>query len=166
MKKHIQGKVWKLGNNVDTDIIYPGKYLPIIEPEEMAEHALEGIDPDFPKKITKGDIIVAGRNFGCGSSREQAATSLKTAGIGCIIAVSYARIFFRNAINQALPLVVSEEAIQLVKEGDRIRVDFNKGTIQIQDQILRFHPLPDFIMEILEAGGLIERTRKKLKIKS
>jgi 3-isopropylmalate/(R)-2-methylmalate dehydratase small subunit len=166
MKKYIEGNIWKLGNNIDTDVIYPGKYLPIIEPEEMAEHTLEGIDPDFPKKIKKGDIIVAGKNFGCGSSREQAATSLKTAGIGCIIAVSYARIFFRNAINQALPLIVSEDAVTLVKEGDTIGVDFNKGTIQIQQKILRFHPLPDVVMEILEAGGLIERTKKKLTIQS
>ena len=162
MEKWIKGNVWKLGDNIDTDVIYPGKYLPIIEPEEMAEHVLEGIDPEFPKKIKKGDIIVAGRNFGCGSSREQAATCLKVAGIACIIAGSYSRIFFRNAINQALPLVHSTEAVNLVNEGDRIGIDFEKGTIQLQKKTLTFPPLPDVVMEILETGGLIEWTKKRL----
>ncbi len=166
MKKLIKGKIWKLGNNIDTDVIYPGKYLPIIEPEEMAEHVLEGIDPDFPKKIKKGDIIVAGTNFGCGSSREQAATCLKVAGIACIVAASYSRIFFRNAINQALPLVQSTEAVNLVNEGDRIVIDFEKGTIQLQKETLTFPPLPDAVMEILETGGLIEWTKKRLASRS
>jgi 3-isopropylmalate/(R)-2-methylmalate dehydratase small subunit len=166
MEKMIKGNVWKLGNNIDTDVIYPGKYLPIIEPEEMAEHVLEGIDPDFPKKIKKGDIIVAGTNFGCGSSREQAATCLKGAGIRCIIAVSYSRIFFRNAINQALPLIHSEEAVNLVNEGDTVAIDFEKGTIQLPKKTLTFPPLPDVVMEILETGGLIEWTKKRLAIRS
>jgi 3-isopropylmalate/(R)-2-methylmalate dehydratase small subunit len=166
MEKSIKGKVWKLGDNIDTDVIYPGKYLPIIEPEEMAEHVLEGIDPEFPKKIKKGDIIVAGRNFGCGSSREQAATCLKVAGIACIVAASYSRIFFRNAINQALPLVHSKEAMNLVNEGDRIGIDFEKGTIQLQDKALTFPSLPDVVMEILETGGLIEWTKKRLADRS
>jgi 3-isopropylmalate/(R)-2-methylmalate dehydratase small subunit len=166
MKKQIQGTIWKLGDNIDTDVIYPGKYLPIIEPEEMAEHALEGLDPDFPKKIQKGDIIVAGSNFGCGSSREQAATCLKTAGIACIVAGSFSRIFFRNAINQALPLVQSTEAVHLAKTGDTISIDFKKGHIHIQDKTLDFPPLPNEVMEILETGGLIEWTRKKLTDRS
>ena len=166
MEKIIRGNVWKLGDNIDTDVIYPGKYLPIIEPAEMAEHVLEGIDPDFPKKIKKGDIIVAGANFGCGSSREQAATSLKVAGIGCIIAVSYSRIFFRNAINQALPLVHSAEAVNLVNEGDSIAIDFKKGTIQLREKTLTFLPLPDVVTEILETGGLIEWTKNRLAARS
>ncbi len=162
MKQLIRGRVWKLGDNIDTDVIYPGKYLPIIEPEEMAEHVLEGIDPDFPKKIKKGDILVAGTNFGCGSSREQAATSLKVAGIACIIAASYSRIFFRNAINQALPLVHSAEAVNLIDEGENIGINFEKGSIQIREKTLAFPPLPDVVMEILETGGLIEWTKKRL----
>lgn len=166
MKKTIKGNVWKLGDNIDTDVIYPGKYLPIIEPEEMAEHVLEGIDPDFPNKIKKGNIIVAGTNFGCGSSREQAATCIKVAGIGCIIAISYSRIFFRNAINQALPLIHSEEVVNLINEGDNITIDFGKGTILLPKKTLTFPPLPDVVMEILETGGLIEWTKKRLAVRS
>nr|MBC8491321.1 3-isopropylmalate dehydratase [Candidatus Neomarinimicrobiota bacterium] len=108
MQNKITGRIWKLGDDIDTDVIFPGKYLPIIVAEEMAAHALEGYDPEFPKKIRIGDIIVAGKNFGCGSSREQAATCLKFAGIAVIIAKSYSRIFFRNAVNQGLPLLTSD----------------------------------------------------------
>lgn len=159
----IKGKVWKLGDNIDTDVIYPGKYLPIIDAEEMAKHTLEGVDEDFPKKIKKGDIIVAGRNFGCGSSREQAATSLKYAGIGCIIAKSFSRIFFRNAINQGLALVQSQDLLENVNEGDTITIDFFSGQIVTKDKTFSFPPLPEFIMKILEDGGLIEHTKKVLK---
>ena len=163
MIKKIQGKVWKLGDNVDTDVIYPGKYLPIIDAEEMAKHALEGIDKDFPKKIRKGDIIVAGRNFGCGSSREQAATSLKFAGIGCVIAKSFSRIFFRNAINQGLALVQSDELLENVEEGDNVAVDFSSGQIIMKDKTFSFPALPEFVMGILEDGGLIEHTKRILE---
>ena len=159
----IKGRVWKLKDNIDTDAIYPGKYLPIIEADEMAKHTLEGIDKDFPKKIKKGDIIVAGRNFGCGSSREQAAISLKYAGISCIIAKSFSRIFFRNAINQGLALVQSEELLENLKEGDTITVDFSSGQIITKEKNFSFVSLPKFIMEILEDGGLIEHTKKMLK---
>lgn len=162
MEKIITGQVWKLGDDIDTDVIYPGRYLPILDPKEMATHALEGIDPDFPKKLKKNDILVAGRNFGCGSSREQAATSLKYAGVGCIIAKSFSRIFFRNAINQGLPLVQSEECVDLVKEGDTLTVDFGRGKIKLQDRELDFPSLPDAILEILEAGGLIESVKRRI----
>lgn len=159
----IKGRVWKLGDNIDTDVIYPGKYLPIIDAEEMAKHALEGIDKDFSKRIRKGDIIVAGRNFGCGSSREQAATSLKFAGISCVIAKSFSRIFFRNAINQGLALVQSSDLLENVKEGDQITVDFSSAKIITKDKEFSFPGLDEFVMGILEDGGLIEHTKKVLE---
>jgi 3-isopropylmalate/(R)-2-methylmalate dehydratase small subunit len=162
----IKGRVWKLGNSINTDVIYPGKYLPIIDPEEMAKHALEGKDKDFPNKIKKGDIIVAGFNFGCGSSREQAATSLKYAGIACVVAKSFSRIFFRNAINQGLALVESKEASDLIQEGEEIAINYRAGEILIKDKKISFPPLPDFLMSILEEGGLIPQVRKSLGIKS
>jgi 3-isopropylmalate/(R)-2-methylmalate dehydratase small subunit len=162
----IKGRVCKLKDNINTDVIYPGKYLPIIVPEEMAKHALEGIDKDFPNKIKKGDIIVAGLNFGCGSSREQAATSLKYAGIGCVVAKSFSRIFFRNAINQGLAVVESKETFDLVQEGDEITINYKTGEIDIKGKKIFFPPLPDFLMSILEEGGLIPYIRKKLGMKS
>jgi 3-isopropylmalate/(R)-2-methylmalate dehydratase small subunit len=166
MLEKIKGRVWKLADNIDTDVIYPGKYLPIIDAAEMAHHALEGVDVDFPKKIEKGDIIVAGANFGCGSSREQAATSLKYAGIACVVAKSFSRIFFRNAINQGLALVQSKEAHDAVNQGDTIIIDFASGEITASTQKLSFPPLPEFIMGILEDGGLIPHVKKSLKTDS
>ena len=170
MLEKISGRVWKLTDNIDTDVIYPGKYLPIIDASEMAHHALEGLDVEFPKKIQKGDIIVAGANFGCGSSREQAATSLKYAGIACVVARSFSRIFFRNAINQGLALVQSKEAHEAVNQGDTITIDFASGeittpTLKTQNscQKLSFPPLPEFVMGILEDGGLIQHVKKSLK---
>jgi 3-isopropylmalate/(R)-2-methylmalate dehydratase small subunit len=157
-----KGRVWVLGDNTDTDVIYPGKYLPIIIPEEMALHALEGIDPQFPGKLKHGDIIVAGSNFGCGSSREQAATCLKAAGVAAVVAGSYSRIFFRNALNQGLALVESKECRTRVKEGDTITIDFGGGKILLPDGDIAFEPLPPFLMQILEDGGLIEHTKKKI----
>ncbi len=166
MLKKIRGKVIKLGDNIDTDVIYPGRYLPIIDAEEMALHALEGLDPDFPKKIQKGDIIVAGKNFGCGSSREQAATCLKSAGISAVIAKSFSRIFFRNGINQGLPIVVSDEAVDRIKDGDELEIDFTKGDIILREgKSIEFKEFPDFIFTILDAGGLIPYVKKKLSKK-
>lgn len=159
----IDGRVWKLGDNIDTDVIYPGKYLPIIDAPEMALHALEGYDPEFPSRIEKGDIIVAGSNFGCGSSREQAATSLKHAGIACIVAKSFSRIFFRNAINQGLALVQSKEAPDGIQSGETITVDFAQGEIVTsKGERFSFPPLPEFLMGILEDGGLIPHVKKSL----
>jgi len=166
MRDVIKGRVWKFGDSINTDVIYPGKYLPIIDPPEMAKHALEGKDKDFPNKIKKGDIIVAGFNFGCGSSREQAATSLKYAGIACVVAKSFSRIFFRNAINQGLALVESKEASDLIQEGEEITINYKTGEILIKDKKICFPPLPDFLMSILEEGGLIPHVRKILGIKS
>jgi 3-isopropylmalate/(R)-2-methylmalate dehydratase small subunit len=162
MIKSVQGRVWKLGDNVDTDAIYPGKYLPLLEPAEMARHALEGLDASFPDRLKPGDVIVAGSNFGCGSSREQAATCLKTAGVACVIAKSFARIFFRNAVNLGLPLVECAEAVDAAETGDVVSVDFEGGVVLTPKGEFRFPALPAMVMEILEAGGLIPRVRKKL----
>ena len=161
MQNTITGRIWKLGDDIDTDLIYPGKYLPIIVADEMAEHALEGYDPEFPKKIQKGDIIVAGKNFGCGSSREQAATSLKFAGIAAIIAKSYSRIFFRNAVNQGLPLLTSN-LVEDIEEAGEITIDFVNGTIAYPDGVKSFPALPQSVMDILNEGGLIPAVRKSL----
>jgi 3-isopropylmalate/(R)-2-methylmalate dehydratase small subunit len=163
MVKKIRGRIIKLGDNVDTDVIYPGKYLPIIDAEEMAEHALEGLDPEFPKKIQRGDIIVAGKNFGCGSSREQAATCLKAAGIAAVVATSFSRIFFRNGINQGLPIIVSDEAARSIKNGDEVEIDFESGTITLKDgNTLAIKEFPEFVFSILDAGGLIPYVKQKI----
>jgi len=162
--EQITGRIWKLGDNVDTDVIYPGKYLPIIDAPEMAKHALEGYDPEFPKKIQKGDIIIAGNNFGCGSSREQAATCLKYAGIACIVAKSFSRIFFRNAINQGLALVQSGDAPDHIQAGQNVTIDFSGGEIiTSRDEKFSFAPLPEFLMGILKDGGLIPHVKKSLE---
>ncbi|OQX52568.1 MAG: 3-isopropylmalate dehydratase [Candidatus Cloacimonas sp. 4484_209] len=164
MEHIVKGKVIKLGDNIDTDLIYPGRYLPIIDAEEMALHALEGIDPDFPKRIERGSIIVAGKNFGCGSSREQAATCLKYAGISAVIARSFSRIFFRNGINQGLPVIVSDNTFSLVEDSDTIEVDFSKGIITLNNgEHTVFNEFPEFISSILDAGGLIPYIKSSLK---
>lgn len=163
MVKRIKGRVIKLGDGIDTDLIYPGRYLPIIDAEEMAEHALEGLDEAFPGKIQQGDIIVAGKNFGCGSSREQAATCLKAAGIAAVIARSFSRIFFRNAINQGLPIIVSLEAVETLEQGDEVEIDFANDLIGTQDgRTIPFRGFPSFVFSILDAGGLIPYVKQKI----
>lgn len=161
MLKKITGRVWVLGEDVDTDVIYPGKYLPILEPSEMAKHALEGYDASFPAKLAQGDVIVAGPGFGCGSSREQAATCLKAAGVGAVIAGSFARIFFRNAVNQGLPLV-QVDLTGMLKDGDEVTVDFGTSTVTTQQGGARFPQLDPSVMAILAEGGLIPAVRKRL----
>lgn len=161
-----KGKVWKYGDNVNTDVIFPGKYTySILEPEEMAQHALEDLDPDFADNVKPGDVIVAGRNFGCGSSREQAASCLKYAGVKAVIARSFARIFFRNAVNQGLPVIQSEEAVEMLETGDSISIDLKKGQIETSKGWFKFAPLPEYVLEMLDEGGLIAYTRKKVKTK-
>ena len=163
MKK---GRVWKYGDNINTDVIFPGKYTySILDPEEMARHALEDLDPDFAQKVKPGDVIVAGRNFGCGSSREQAATCLKYAGVQAVVAISFARIFFRNAINQGLPVLQSQEAVDSIENGEKIEIDFTRGKIKTRRGDFAFFPFPESVMGILEAGGLIPYTKKKLESK-
>lgn len=161
------GKAVKFGDNVDTDVIIPGKYLVHIDPRELAQHAMEGLDPAFTKKAKDGVIIVAGKNFGCGSSREQAPIALKYAGVKCVLAESFARIFYRNAINIGLPVVECKGVSSKVEEGNALTVDLENGTVKNQSRNMTFHAtqLPPFILEILSDGGLIENLRKKMKAK-
>jgi len=160
----IEGKVFKYGDNVNTDVIYPGKYVyTIMDPDEMAKHAMEDLDPDFLNNVNKGDIIVAGKNFGCGSSREQAVTCLKRAGISAIIAKSFARIYYRNCINNGLIPVICKEASEHIQAGDSVRIDVSKGKIFAKDKEFNFVPFSEFIMEIIESGGLLEYTKKVIK---
>ena len=158
----IIGGIWKFGDNIDTDVIIPGKYLRTKNMEVFAAHAMEGIDPEFAKKVKPGDIIVAGTNFGCGSSREQAPLALKYAGVSCVIAKSFARIFFRNAINVGLPLMEADVECQDVCE---VRVDLLKGEVEVSGKnIFKGNKLPDFLLEILTDGGLVAH-RKKVQSK-
>lgn len=159
-----KGKVWKYGDDINTDVIFPGKYTySVFDPGEMAKHALEDLDPVFAREVKSGDIVVAGKNFGCGSSREQAATCLKSAGVQAVIAKSFARIFFRNAINQGLPVVQCSEAVDHIKGGEEIKIDFARGVIETVKGIFVFMPLSDSILRILDAGGLIPYTKAKIE---
>jgi len=161
----MKGKIWRYGDNVNTDVIYAGKYTYVImPPEEMAKHALEDLDPEFAKKVRPGDVIVAGRNFGCGSSREQAAACLKAAGLQAVVAKSFARIYYRNAINLGLPVLQSAEAVEALQAGDEVEVDVTAGKIQSGGREFSFPAFPPSVLGILEAGGLIEYTKKKLSI--
>ena len=159
----IEGKVWKFGDNIDTDIIIPARYLNTSDPKELAKHCMEGIRPDFAQVVREGDIIVAGRNFGCGSSREHAPIAIKAAGIKTVVAKSFARIFYRNAFNIGLPIVEAEEVIATTKEGDMLKIDLDKGEIVNLTQNLTFkiQPLPDFMKELIADGGLIPHLAKK-----
>lgn len=161
----IKGKAIKYGDDVNTDVIIPGRYLHLIKPAELASHAMEDLDPDFFKKFNRGDIIVAGKNFGCGSSREQAAMCLKYAGASAIIAKSFARIFYRNAINQGLPIIESLEAADFIKDMDNLEIDLYAITIKDKTKSLQFEiqPLPIFMQEILDDGGLVYNLKKKLR---
>jgi 3-isopropylmalate/(R)-2-methylmalate dehydratase small subunit len=160
----LKGKVHKYGENVDTDAIIPARYLNLVEPADLAKHCMEDIDTDFLKKVKPGDIMVATTNFGCGSSREHAPIALKASGISCVIAKSFARIFFRNAINTGLPLLESEEAVDDIKSGDTVEVDLAKGTIKNlrSGKTFTAKPYPEFMAELISAGGLIEYTKKRL----
>ena len=163
----VSGPAVKFGNNVNTDVILPGKYLILMSPTDLAKHALEGLDPTFPEKAKKGVIVVGGKNFGCGSSREQAPLALKYSGVKCVIAESFARIFFRNSINIGLPVVECAGISGAVEEGDELAVDFDKGEVRntTQGKTLKGTKLPAFILEILSDGGLIENLQKRLKKK-
>jgi len=161
-----KGSVWKYGDNVNTDVIFAGKYTyTIMPPEEMAKRALEDLDPQFAKNVKPGDVIVAGKNFGCGSSREQAAACLKYAGVQAVVAKSFARIYYRNAINLGLPVLQSPEAADALKTGDEVEVDFAAGKIRSGGREYGFPPYPPAVLGIIEAGGLIEYTKKKLAAK-
>jgi 3-isopropylmalate/(R)-2-methylmalate dehydratase small subunit len=153
----LEGRAWKFGEDVNTDEIIPAIYLDTTDPEEMAARCMEGIDPHFTEKIAPGDIIVAGKNFGCGSSREHAPIAIKAAGISCVVAKSFARIFYRNAINIGLPILESEEAAQKTGEGDQIEVELASGRITnvTKNETYKAQPFPEFMQQIIAAGGLM-----------
>jgi len=160
----IRGRVWKYGDNVNTDVIFPGKYTyTISEPAEMPAHALEDLDPDFTSGVKPGDIIVAGKNWGCGSSREQAVTCLKESGLGAIIAESFARIYYRNCLNAALPALICPEAVAAIQDGEQIEIDLDNGEIITHNGIYSINPFPEVVQEIFDAGGLIAHTKKRLE---
>ena len=158
------GKVFKYGENVDTDVIIPARHLNTSDPAELAKHCMEDIDADFVNKVKTGDIIVAGKNFGCGSSREHAPIAIKASGISLIIAETFARIFYRNAINIGLPIVECPEAAKDIEEGDRVFVDLGTGKIQnlTKNKEYRGAPFPEFMQELMEADGLISYIKKEL----
>ncbi|GAG02172.1 unnamed protein product [marine sediment metagenome] len=159
----IKGRVWKYGDDINTDVIFPGKYTyTVTDPKEMAKIALEDLDPEFADNVQKGDIIIGGKNFGCGSSREQAASCLVYAGVGAVIAKSFARIFFRNCINFGLPALTSAEAVDAIQNGEIIDIDTDEGKITSKAVSFDFPPLPEEIVGIFKAGGLIPYTKRKL----
>jgi 3-isopropylmalate/(R)-2-methylmalate dehydratase small subunit len=157
----LAGRAWKFGDDIDTDAIIPGRYLVINDPLELAEHLFEGVRPEMATQVRTGDIIVAGENFGCGSSREHAPLALKGAGVTAVMARSFARIFFRNAINIGLPLFICSE-VDRIRDGDSLEIDMAGGIIhnQSRDESYKTTPLPLFLREIVEAGGLVEYTKK------
>ena len=157
------GKAWRYGDNVDTDVIIPARYLTTSDPEELARHAMEDLDPSFATEVGPGDLVVAGANFGCGSSREHAALALKGAGVGAVVAASFARIFFRNAINMGLPVATSPDAVGSIDPGDVVDVDIEAATVTNVTKGLVFdtEPLPQFVLEIVRAGGLIPWVRAR-----
>ncbi|ADP77383.1 3-isopropylmalate dehydratase, small subunit [Methanothermus fervidus DSM 2088] len=160
----MKGRVWKFGDNIDTDLIIPGRYLTIRDPKKLAKHLMEGIDPNFHKKIKKGDFIVAGKNFGCGSSREHAPLAMKGAGIGAVIAESFARIFYRNAINLGIPAIEAPNVSKKIKNNEVIEIDLKEGIIRKENgEIIKFKKLPEFMLKIIEKGGLIQYLKEKKK---
>lgn len=159
----VKGKVYKFPENVDTDVIIPARYLNQTEPSELAKHCMEDIDADFAKKVQPGDIIVAGANFGCGSSREHAPISIRACGVSCVIAESFARIFYRNALNIGFPILECPEAAKAINEGDEISVDFETGVIRDITTGKEFQAaaFPEFIEKIIKCGGLMEYIRSR-----
>ncbi len=161
----IKGRAVMFGDNVNTDVILPGEYLTLTDPGELAKHVMEGLDPTFSGRVESGVIIVAGRNFGCGSSREHAPLALKHAGVRCILADSFARIFYRNSINIGLPVLECRGILGEVEEGDELEVDLETGSVKnlSKNSVFYAFRLPKFILEILSDGGLIEHLRRRLK---
>ncbi len=157
------GRAWKFGDDVDTDAIIPGKYLVINDPKELAKHVFENVRPDFAKNVKEGDFVVAGENFGCGSSREHAPLSLKALGV-YVVAKSYARIFFRNAINIGLPAFECKETDK-IDDGDELEIDLNRNVVvnKTKGEEYKINPVPDFLREIIESGGLIEFCRRVVR---
>lgn len=159
-----KGRVFKYGDNVDTDVIIPARYLNVSSGDELAKYCMIDIDENFVKEVNKGDIIVATKNFGCGSSREHAPLAIKCAGVSCVIASTFARIFYRNAINIGLPILECEEAANDIKAGDEVKVDFDSGVITniTTGKTYQAEPFPEFMQKIMNAGGLVEYTKEKI----
>lgn len=157
------GKVHRYGDNIDTDVIIPARYLNTADHKELASHCMEDIDKEFTKKVKEGDIIAAGANFGCGSSREHAPIAIKASGISCVIASTFARIFYRNAINIGLPILECKEAAEDIDDGDELDIDFDTGVITnvTKGRTYKAEPFPDFIKEIISAGGLLNSIKNK-----
>lgn len=160
----ITGKVWKFGDDIDTDLIIPARYLNTSDPQELARHCMEDADPGFAGKVSPSDIIVAGKYFGCGSSREHAPIAIKAAGVACVIAKSFARIFYRNAFNMGLPILECEDTDQF-QTGDKLSVDFNTGKIvhTATNRSYQSRPIPPFMQELVQSGGLMNYIEKKVK---
>lgn len=158
-----KGKVWKFGDNIDTDAIIPARYLTTSDPQELAAHCMEDADPAFVSKMKPGDIIIGGENFGCGSSREHAPIAIKAAGISCVVAKSFARIFYRNAFNMGLPIFESKELPEEIKEGEEIVIDSVKGTITLaaRNKTYTINPIPPFMEQLIADGGLMKHIATK-----
>ncbi|MBW2411092.1 MAG: 3-isopropylmalate dehydratase small subunit [Deltaproteobacteria bacterium] len=158
-----KGRAWKFGSNIDTDAIIPARYLNVSDPGELAQHCMEDERPQFVKQVKKGDIIVAETNFGCGSSREHAPIALKAKGISCVIAKSFARIFYRNAFNMGLPILESTEAVEGIQDGQEVKIDLIKGIIHNNstNQSFKAIPIPPFMREIIDDGGLMKHIAKR-----
>ena len=163
--KAAKGHVFKYGDNVDTDVIIPARYLNSSDPKELALHCMEDIDKDFVKNVKAGDIMVANKNFGCGSSREHAPISIKAAGVSCVIAETFARIFYRNAINIGLPIIECPEAAKAIEAGNEVEIDFDSGKIYDRTKGTEFQgqPFPEFMQKLIAAGGLVKYTNSKRK---
>lgn len=159
---NVKGKAIKYGDNIDTDVIIPARYLNTTDKKELASHCMEDLDKDFHSKISAGDILVAGNNFGCGSSREHAPLAIKASGVACVIAKDFARIFYRNAINIGLPILECEAAAEEASEGDELRVDFDTGVIEnvSKGKTYKTFPFPDFLQNIINSGGLLQSVKK------
>ncbi len=158
----VKGRVFKYGDNVDTDVIIPARYLNTSDAKELAAHCMEDIDKEFAQKVEEGDIIVANKNFGCGSSREHAPIAIKESGISCVIASTFARIFYRNSINIGLPILECEEASKGIEEGDKVEIDFDTGVIKniTKNETYQAEPFPEFMQNIIQNGGLIKSIEK------
>ena len=161
----VRGRVWRFGDDVDTDAVIPARYLNISEPQELARHCMEDADASFARQVKPGDIIVAGKNFGCGSSREHAPLAIKAAGVSCVIAAGFARIFYRNAFNIGLPILESREAAEVCRKGDELEVDLGTGEIRnlTRNKTFMAQPIPPFMQELISDGGLIKHIAKRLK---
>jgi 3-isopropylmalate/(R)-2-methylmalate dehydratase small subunit len=163
MESSIQGRVFKFGDNINSDVIIPGRYMIYIDPEKLGQHAFEVLGPEFPAKLRSFEILVAGRNFGCGSAREQAATAIIGLGIKAVVACSFARTFYRNAINDGLPIVECPALYSFVQEGDRVRIELGEGKLYHRDQEYSFPSMPESVRQILESGGLAPYLKTQLQ---